>query len=119
MRPIVVVGVVFAIGLAIAALAYQQRQAKFAKERQLCEEQLHLLAKRLETARWHALPQRYVTCLAELEQINGQRVPEYENYRYRVEGDGQNYEVACKTGHGDFWPVYSNRRGLHQGTPTR
>lgn len=42
-----------------------------------------------------------------------------ENYRYRVEGDGQNYEVACKTGHGDFWPVYSNRRGLHQGTPTR
>jgi hypothetical protein len=119
MRPILALGLVCTALTLITGLVTLQRQSRFESETRDCESRLHLLAKRLEIARWNANPKRYVTCLAELEQIEGQRRPEYEEYRYRVEGDGQNYEVTCKTGHGGSWPAYSHRRGLYPGTPTR
>ena len=119
MRPVVALGGVFIVGVAIWGLVQWQSENRDLKDCRDCEHQLHLLAKSLETARWNARPHRYVTCLAELEQIEGKRNPIYDQYRYRVDGDGQGYELLCKTGHGDRWPAYNPRRGLYQGSPLR
>jgi len=109
------------LGLVTAATLFDRGQSrKHLEQRWQCEAFLHQMAARLERARRElGEPPHYPTCLAELEQLEGRRTPEFKNYLYRVDSDGQTFEILCRRGHGQHWPVYHSRRGLYQGQELR
>lgn len=116
MRPVFALGLVFAIALVVGGGYHFQKQKSYAEERAECEKALHVYAQHLEDARRHYEPPRYVSCILELETLEGKRNEDYYKYHYRVEADRQSYELTCITGHGGIYPAYATGRGIFQGT---